>query len=557
MMKNDFIRKSFAKYKFNSVFLRYVIIFFVIISITFSALGAFLITSVTYKKTEDEKKRNAFFKWELENIINSSFMSHNELLNNENLFNILSKHDFNDKDFIKSYDIIRNNFEFYGMQADSLYSIYLYSPANSYVYVMTHSVAASDFTEYFSEMDIFNTYIRKKQSPQFHKVMHDTSYSYVSYVYEIQKCDETLGYFSYNLSLDYLAKKHEFPIALVNAESEKMLYYSNASETPKYRDLEKYLTDDNYCYKLSNSDLYLVFEPQYSLFTTSNIVPMLIILLAAILISAMLSYMFSMMLYHNIEKICDLVSSPFDEESGDDCSKTNEFTYIISQFRKMATQAQSLNVDLTNKTFLLKKAQASALQYQISPHFLLNTLNLINSISISEAKRDTKVTVVVELLSKILYTTLNTNEIICPLSEEIRYTKDYVEIQRMKYYNFDVAWNISEEDTERSIVKFTLQPIIENAIHYGISNADDGFISISAKSENGVFKITVENNGNIITEQKANEVNEKIQSETQPKTSLGLWNTNRRIKLMFGDEYGLFIEARGGRTSVTVTLPDK
>lgn len=90
------------------------------------------------------------------------------------------------------------------------------------------------------------------------------------------------------------------------------------------------------------------------------------------------------------------------------------------------------------------------------------------------------------------------------------------------------------------IVKFTLQPIIENAIHHGISGIKNGVIDISGvrNPEAKTYIITVTDNGNGITKEQEKRINSVIQNDANPGTSIGLWNTNQRLKILLGDEYG-------------------
>ena len=251
-------------------------------------------------------------------------------------------------------------------------------------------------------------------------------------------------------------------------------------------------------------------------------------------------------------------SSPVEKEIN---AKHSEISYITDNIKSLILSQDNAKKEIADKLRLLSEAQATALQFQISPHFLFNTLNLINSIAMQELKSDTKIISIIDSLSQILYDTLDISAVICTIEREIEYTKNYLEIQKYKYDNFNVQWDISDESLFLPIVRFTLQPIIENALHHGIFTTDEGERKITISSfiefEKKLHVISIKNTGEKIPPETVEKINRKINdTDTIPNHSIGLWNTNKRIRLLFGNEFGCTFSARSeGGAEITILLP--
>lgn len=203
-----------------------------------------------------------------------------------------------------------------------------------------------------------------------------------------------------------------------------------------------------------------------------------------------------------------------------------------------------------------KQAEISALQSQINPHFLYNTLEVIRMCALS-SKNTEVANMIYNLGNMFKYSTYN-NASMVSLKDELKYAKTYLDLCKSRYkgimsYNIDV----NEEYLDCLVPKFIIQPIVENSINHGIKKSlKDNFISIKLIKENDYIKIIVKDNGYGITKERMDEISKDLQNNLQKKKSIGLMNIDNRLKLSFGEDFGLNIESESEKgTIVTIKLP--
>jgi len=205
-----------------------------------------------------------------------------------------------------------------------------------------------------------------------------------------------------------------------------------------------------------------------------------------------------------------------------------------------------------------KEAELKAFQAQINPHFLYNTLDTINWMA-QEYKAD-DISEVVCALTDLFRISLSKGKQIIPLRDEIKQVTSYLTIQLVRYNDkFTYSINCSEALLECKVVKLILQPIVENAIYHGIKQMDGmGHIEINIyeKDHNLIFSIMDDGVG--IVESKVVALNEMLSSKEQQTSNygIGIFNVSERIKLTYGDQYGIKIMSQEGKgTKVDVTQP--
>ena len=205
----------------------------------------------------------------------------------------------------------------------------------------------------------------------------------------------------------------------------------------------------------------------------------------------------------------------------------------------------------------LRKAEFEVLQAQINPHFLYNTLDAI--VWSAEAGNQKQVVKMVGSLSDFFRTSLNKGKEIVTIKEELQHVRSYLEIQQIRYmdilsYDIDVA----EDIFGYVIPKITIQPIVENALYHGIKNKrGGGKILVTGRDLGNYIYISVKDNGIGIEEKRLAEIRDSLEKDNLTDGQVyGLYNVNERIKLEFGDEYGLSIESMYGEyTAVNIKLP--
>lgn len=226
---------------------------------------------------------------------------------------------------------------------------------------------------------------------------------------------------------------------------------------------------------------------------------------------------------------------------------------MIEQIDKLLT---AVKVDEKN----LRQAELELLQAQINPHFLYNTLDTI--IWLAESGKQNEVVDLVESLSDFFRTSLSRGDGLVTLREEERHMRSYLQIQHVRYRDIlEYEIDIPEGLKETILPKITLQPIIENALYHGIKNRRGmGRIVVKAYKENGDMVILVSDNGIGITDERLSEIREMLdetkQSERSKNDSYGLFNVNERIKLKFGEKYGISIASTYQEgTCVKIRIP--
>lgn len=235
-----------------------------------------------------------------------------------------------------------------------------------------------------------------------------------------------------------------------------------------------------------------------------------------------------------------------------------EIRHLGYSVQKSYEQIEALMKEIIQQQTERRKSELDALQSQINPHFLYNTLESITWMI--EAQRNKEAVVMISELAKLLRVSLSRGKTIISIGDELQHSRSYMNIQRVRYKErFKVEFLIDEEIKNYCIVKLVIQPLLENAIYYGVGNMDeddDGQILIRGEKKGEDIYISIEDNGmgmpddirsNILTD------NSKV-----PKhgSGVGVINVHSRISLMFGPEYGLevYSELDEG-TKVVIHIP--
>ena len=229
----------------------------------------------------------------------------------------------------------------------------------------------------------------------------------------------------------------------------------------------------------------------------------------------------------------------------------DEIGIMVNSFRKMMDEINRLIDEVYVNKIALKEYELKALQAQINPHFLYNTLSMMNWMAIRSNQMDiSKVTLA---LSTFYRTALSKGEDVVTVENCIQNTKAYLEIQLVMHdHGFTVDWEIDPTIKNEKMPKLLLQPIVENAIEHGIDEKEEGDknLYLSFRGKEDVVEITVRDNGKGMEQEKA----EKL--VTYQAKGYGLKNVNDRIHLLYGDEYGIQIFSELGiGTTVVMRFP--
>lgn len=232
---------------------------------------------------------------------------------------------------------------------------------------------------------------------------------------------------------------------------------------------------------------------------------------------------------------------------------TAEITSLTESFEHMVLQIQELVEKVRQEEISLRKTELKALQAQINPHFLYNTLDAIAWMCEEERHKDA--VEMVNALARLFRISISRGHELISIEKEIEHAKSYLKIQNFRYKN-QFTYDFEVDDTCLSYLcnKITLQPIIENAIYHGINRmVDEGRIEIRIFPDHEKIVFEVEDNGVGMTEEQCQEI---LQKDSGDKAGIGIKNVNDRIKIYFGEEYGITIRSELDEgTCVTITMP--
>jgi two-component system sensor histidine kinase YesM len=243
-----------------------------------------------------------------------------------------------------------------------------------------------------------------------------------------------------------------------------------------------------------------------------------------------------------------------------DCDNRDEIAELCHSFNVMIEKIKNLLEYTIEEQEHIKKLELKALQAQINPHFLYNTLDAI--VWMTEADRKKEVVEITKTLSRFFRIVLSKGEEWISVRDEIDHVKSYLSILKVRYRDIlEYEVDCEEDILECPILKLTLQPIVENALYHGIKNTrDGGKVSIRGmKRGRKELLFQVVDNGAGMEREELERIRTEINInplEVTGESGFGLRNVNQRIKLYYGAPWGLDIESSPGEgTSVSVVIP--
>ena len=243
-----------------------------------------------------------------------------------------------------------------------------------------------------------------------------------------------------------------------------------------------------------------------------------------------------------------------------DVRSNDEIGYLEKSFNSMIIRLDkhlqtSYVYQLESKT-----AELKALQAQINPHFLFNTLESIRFNALEHQDPDTAK--MIHLLGNLFRRSIQSADLFSELRQEIDYAGSFIELQKLRYADaFEFVTDVPPKLLNLGVPKFIVQPLVENAIKHGQKGiSSGGIISITAREEpEGTLVITVRDNGHGMDEETIRRVRERLEqpeAEGDDHYSIGLSNVHQRIRILFGEPYGLTNESRpGAGTAVSIVMP--
>lgn len=287
-----------------------------------------------------------------------------------------------------------------------------------------------------------------------------------------------------------------------------------------------------------------------------NMIQIVAVLLMVVLIVAFVIGLFISRLISRPANRLAKAMSDFESDAENfrynDINGTREIAALSDSFEHMVVQIQSLMEKVRQEEISLRKTELNALQSQINPHFLYNTLDSIAWMC--EEHRFEEAVEMVSSLAKLFRISISRGHELITLDNELKHAESYLKIQKYRYKSqFSYYFNIDEECLSYLCNKITLQPIIENAIYHGLDMVDEGIITIEVSRQDDDILIRIIDNGIGMTREQCNEI---LQRDTSDKIGIGIKNVNDRIKIYFGDHYGVTIKSElDVGTEISILIP--
>lgn len=579
-MKNS-ISGFFGKYRFNSVLFKYFIQMFAIMTVIF-----FVIIGFAY------------------NIILNMFFNDMYTDNNNDLKRLksLSETTFRDIEYIASNTMVNSYVDmFFKFGADNVYigddidrkianlivsyksisryihSIYVYSEVNGEICNEVGKFKTDDFydtdwlCEYGKEVNdvciyprkISNTYphvltmIRRNDGvgavvinidmEKFRRIIKNSNESGIGDFYIIS--DDNKIIYSYDQEL-FLADAAQ---TLGKMYNDNNILKAESKKRAKFSVISNSADSEYYNWKYYVITEWDKFYDRYEAIVRA----MVMVCVLMVILSLIISVSVASASFRPILDIIDVIDyGKVKRPSG---KKDNEIKYISNKILGILNSNKMLKEELKNELEVSQRYQALALQMQINPHFLNNTLSSIYYDLLDSCGSDSKISKRVMILSRIIRYSCDVENIFIKMSEEVKCVEYYVRLMQVRYGNFKYECIVPENLADAEIIRFSIQPLIENSIYHGINEmGENGAIRVEVSEKDGNLTVSVRDNGNGIDENKIKELYDKCRNEDIQKRSIGIKNVYRRIKLLYGNDAQMQIESDGkSYTQITLLLPKK
>ncbi|MCR5589978.1 MAG: sensor histidine kinase [Lachnospiraceae bacterium] len=235
---------------------------------------------------------------------------------------------------------------------------------------------------------------------------------------------------------------------------------------------------------------------------------------------------------------------------------SHEIRHLGRTIKSMIRQMKKLTDDMVREQKAKRKSELDALQSQINPHFLYNTLDSV--VWMIEGERYKDAISMVTALAQLFRISLSKGNNIITIHDEIIHARNYLSIQKVRFKNkFSTSIDIDPAIENCATIKLIVQPLLENAIYYGVEHMDgEGEITLRGYEKDGDIYISVSDNGMGIPKETLDTLlTDKARSRGKG-SGIGLWNVNQRIQIYFKGDYGLIVESELDEgTTVTIHLP--
>lgn len=569
-------KKLFSRYRFNSVLFKNFIKIFTLTAILLSVLCIFIYNSLI-KINKDEmlsynQSNAARIAENINNTLNEVRRVTATLAADPDVRSYVIAEDYETtmpelstrlKEKLSSYRSIMNN----------IHSLYIYNQKTDKVFGAGAEQPASEV----QDNEWIEAYMKNKDKGFFaipRKL--NNSYPYViSYICNVQSG----GCLVVNADIYLISKttdediKDGTEVYIINeynrvVYSNKEKYFLTEFDADILKDIEEEdggiikINEDSFAGYIKNDDRnswkFVVLTSIENYNEKIQRVRIMIILIISVII--LLGIIVSLILAFNVyEPVSDIVKV-IDSSDGREMISTfndNEVKYVATKIMQIIDDNNDLKDELGKRMKEYQDLQFIALQSQINPHFLNNTLNVIVLKLAREVSIESESLNMLTAMTRLIRYVFRSGEIFVGFKTELEFLRMYVELLKKRYKDFDVEWDIDENVCKYKILNVCIQPIVENAVFHGVgAMREDGLVKIQIKEEESFIRINITDNGSGITPEKLEEIRAEFKKEAFDNIHVGIKNVYRRLKIVYSNEASMEIESEPGQfTSITMYIP--
>lgn len=588
--QNRSIWTYIKNYKLNSMFIRSFLIVFALFSIPFLMFSVMYYNNLKSATYQDIEKENTSLVYEIRDLTDSVFSQCDSLAtyiaNNVQTQMFALNRIYTGTENLNSFS---NLIQALPLIFDHIDSIYVYSGAADTVFSADGKISQSDQFADNTWLSAAKT-VKDRRGTMIARLKNGTYPMLITIVKPILLENDVIGSVILNINAKELLKgmsvnrgaRNGQNIFIVSAEgqiysSDKQDYFMKyTNEIPTLKDFESFDNLDVKRY-MADGEKNIIsakkseFMPLYYIsvksmeFYKERLESMVwqIVWLAVILIlmSGAVAYFTAATGYRPVAQIISVLEHP-EKYSAQGRESQNELKYIITNIMKNIELNEQMQTELETRLELLKTAQIAMLQMQINPHFLYNTLDTIKWMALDLTGDDNNVSEAVGSLAKLYRLNVNTGDYLISLKEEMEQAKNYINILMLRYEDlFKVVWDIDEDALSCTVLRLSMQPVIENAVYHGLKPMrKNGVLTVRGFRADGKVAVVIQDNGVGIPKDELEKLNRELnENPVTPDESghIGIYNVNRRIKLIYGDSYGVFVSSEENKgTIVRLIFPE-
>lgn len=479
-------------------------------------------------------------------------------------------------DYTYDHKQISAMFETIKNSDEAIDSIYIFSEKTGYIFTDT----TGNYKNNFFDVDWLTEYEQRKNEGQwflkrsFFSAQANQNKQYLSVFQNIRFYNDTYGTVVINIDIDflknnYLSTTNNTSWAIYDADNSLIVSAGEMElkpfviqeESTDSKPISKTIKDNgkervvsvirssytDWQVMVGNANVFLKKNTHYL-----EILNILLILYSIVIIIIIFGWVIKPMLriLSTLKTCSDNMLDNFIKGNSED-----EVDFIIKNVAETLEKFNLMEKESKVRLKNLQAAQFAALQAQINPHFIGNTLYGLYWLSLEKIGGANEVSNAISTLSELVYLTTSQKGYFWEVENELKHLEKFIKIQRFRFgKDIFVELNVDSSITHFKMIRLILQPIVENAFEHGLSSVKDGVIRISGEIINDDIVFKVFDNGKGMSEESVQSIRYVETDECGHKH--GLKNVNYRIKLLFGDSYGVEVETpETGGTTVIIRLP--